>query len=172
MISIEFEIPLHLLNGVMDTIIDEDAKLRWVYYREPSNTVVIRADVSRKFLETFLLRLASVVTSPVEVTIVEEKDGGRFIHEAFLLRVDLDNKSYPVVVILFYNISKFYPDMIIVGTSDRAPSELMDSVLNLTVGKVNLLDTEVIKSSVIDGGRFIYLRTNVPDSHERKVLVV
>jgi len=172
MMSIEFEVPLHLLNGVMDTIIEEDAKLRWVYYREPSNTVVVRVDVAKKSLETFLLRLASVVASPVEVTIVEEREEGRFIHEAFLLRVDLGSESYPVVVMLFYNLSKFYPDTIVVGTSDKAPPELIDSVLNLTVGKVKLLDTEMIKSSVIDDGRFIYLRTHIPDSHKRKVLVV
>ncbi|WP_297534811.1 hypothetical protein [Thermococcus sp.] len=172
MMSLEFEAPLYLLNPIMDLIMDEDAKLQWVYYHEPDNSVVIRVDVARKSLETFLLRLASVVTSPVEVTIVDEREEGRFIHEAFLLHVDVGSKSYPVVVMLFYNISKFYPDTIVVGTSDKAPPELIDSVLNLTVGKVKLLDAEMIKSSVIDDGRFIYLRTHLPGSHKGEILVV
>lgn len=32
MMSLEFEVPLDLLNDVMDFIIEEDAKLQWVRY--------------------------------------------------------------------------------------------------------------------------------------------
>ncbi|WP_099210938.1 hypothetical protein [Thermococcus henrietii] len=172
MMSLEFEVPVKRLNDVMGVILREDAKLQWVYYRDDAKSVVVRTTISKGTLERFLLRLASVVELPVEVTIVEEKTGARLIHEAFLLRVDVSTGSYPVVVLLFYNVSKFYPDTIIVGTSADAPQELIDTVLKLTIGKVNLLKTEKVRSSIVDGGLFIQLRANVSNSSGKEIALV
>ncbi|WP_297515399.1 hypothetical protein [Thermococcus sp.] len=172
MMSLEFEVPVKRLNNVMDVILREDSKLQWVYYREDTQSVVVRTTVSRNALQTFLLRLASAVDVPVEVTIVDERETGRAIHEAFLLRVDVSEGSYPVVILLLYNVSKFYPDTIIVGTSSDAPQELVDTVLKLTIGKVNLLETEKVRSSIVDGGLFIQLRANVPSSPDKEIVLV
>lgn len=172
MISLEFEIPVKGLNSVMDVILREDSKLQWVYYREDTQSVVVRTTVSKNALQKFLLRLASVVEVPVEVTIIEEKETGKAIHEAFLLRVDVSTGSYPVVILLLYNVSKFYPDTIIVGTSANAPEELVDTVLNLTIGKVNLFETERVRSSIIDDGLFIQLRANIPRASDTEIVLI
>ncbi|WP_297468576.1 hypothetical protein [Thermococcus sp.] len=172
MMSLEFEIPLKGLNSVMDVILKEDSKLQWVYYREDTGSVIVRTTVSKNALQTFLLRLASTVDVPVEVTIVDEGEASRLIHEAFLLRVDVSEGSYPVVILLLYNVSKFYPDTIIVGTSADAPQELVDAVLKLTIGKVNLLETEKVRSSIVDGGLFIQLRTNLPNKSDKELVLV
>ncbi|NJE48607.1 hypothetical protein [Thermococcus sp. 9N3] len=172
MMSLEFEVPVKRLNNVMGVILREDSKLQWVYYREDTQSVVVRTTVSKNALQTFLLRLASAVDVPVEVTIVDERETGRAIHEAFLLRVDVSEGSYPVVILLLYNVSKFYPDTIIVGTSADAPQELVDTVLKLTIGKVNLLETEKVRSSIVDGGLFIQLRANVPSTSDKEIVLV
>ncbi|WP_297549121.1 hypothetical protein [Thermococcus sp.] len=172
MMSLEFEIPVKGLNSVMDVILREDSKLQWVYYREDTQSVVVRTTVSKNALQKFLLRLASVVEVPVEVTIIEEKETGKAIHEAFLLRVDVSTGSYPVVILLLYNVSKFYPDTIIVGTSANAPEELVDTVLNLTIGKVNLFETERVRSSIIDDGLFIQLRANIPRASDTEIVLI
>ncbi|WP_456421851.1 hypothetical protein [Thermococcus sp.] len=168
MVSLEFEVPVTRLNNVMDVILREDSKLQWVYYREDTQSVVVRTMVSKNALQTFLLKLASVIDVPVEVTIVEERERGNAIHEAFLIRVDTSEGTYPVAILLLYNISKFYPDTIIVGTSADAPPELVDTVLKLTVGKVNLFETEKVRSSLVNGGLFIQLRANVPSAPDRE----
>lgn len=123
MMSLEFEVPpLDLLNDVMDFIIEEDAKLQWVRYSKRTNSVVIRVLISAEVIEQFLLRLARVVgIPPLEVTIVEEKIGEKLIHEAFLFSVEVSSGTYPVFVLLYYNVSKFYPDRIVVGTLADAP---------------------------------------------------
>lgn len=172
MMSLEFEIPVKGLNSVMDVILREDSKLQWVYYREDTQSVVVRTTVSKNALQKFLLRLASVVEVPVEVTIIEEKETGKAIHEAFLLRVDVSTGSYPVVILLLYNVSKFYPDTIIVGTLANAPEELVDTVLNLTIGKVNLFETERVRSSIIDNGLFIQLRANIPRASDTEIVLI
>ncbi|AMQ17979.1 hypothetical protein [Thermococcus peptonophilus] len=162
MMSIEFEIPLDLLNDVMDYIIEEDAKLQWVRYSKRTNSVVVRVLISAEVVEQFLFGLAKVVMIPLEVTIVEEKIGERLIHEAFLFSVEVSEGIYPVFVLLYYNVSKVYPDKIVVGTLAEAPQELIDAVLSRTVGKLRLLDTEKIKSTVENGVLLIYLRANLP----------
>lgn len=105
----------------MDFIIEEDAKLQWVRYSKRTNSVVIRVLISAEVIEQFLLRLARVVGIPLEVTIVEEKIGEKLIHEAFLFSVEVSSGTYPVFVLLYYNVSKFYPDRIVVGTLADAP---------------------------------------------------
>lgn len=158
--SLEFEIPLDLLNDVMDFIIEEDAKLQWVRYSKRTNSVIIRVLISTEVIEEFLLRLAESVMIPLEVTILEEKIGERLIHEAFLFSIEVSGKTYPVFVLLYYNVSKFVPDKIVVGTVADAPQELIDAVFSKTVGKLRLLNTEKIKSTVENGRLLIYLRAN------------
>lgn len=160
--SLEFEVPLDLLNDVMDFIIEEDAKLQWVRYSKRTNSVVIRVLISAEVIEQFLLRLARVVGIPLEVTIVEEKISEKLIHEAFLFSVEVSSGTYPVFVLLYYNVSKFYPDRIVVGTLADAPQELVDVVFSRTVGKLRLLETEKAKSTVENGMLLIYLRANPP----------
>lgn len=172
MVLLEFEVPLKRLNDVMDVIVREDSKLQRVYYREDTNSVIIRTVVSKSALQVFLLKLAAVVDVPVEVTIVDEREVGKAIHEAFLVRVDVAEKSYPVAILLLYNISKFYPDTLVVGTSADAPRELIDAVLNLTIGKINLLKAEKVRSSIIEDGLFVQFRTSVANASTNGVVFV
>jgi len=161
MLSLEFELPLELLNTVMDTILESEVTLKWVYYSEKRNSMVVRLELPRGILYEYLLKLATAIPTSLEVSVVETKDGHTYIHEAFLINVKVMSETYPVMIFLEYTSNKFYPSTITIGTKPNAPKELIDALFPRTIGRVKISNVKVVNRVVTPNAVFIILESNV-----------
>ncbi|WP_148882212.1 hypothetical protein [Thermococcus aciditolerans] len=168
MLSLEFEVPVELLNTIMDTILESEVSLKWVYYSEERNSVVVRLSVLREELCEYLLRLTVALPTSLEVSVVEAKEGHTYIHEAFLINVEVMSRTYPVVILFEYTSGKFYPSDITIGIKPNAPRELIDAVSHLTIGRVRIGDAKVVKRIVTKNAVFIMLRRDVNNDTVRR----
>ncbi|ASJ07235.1 hypothetical protein A3L08_07835 [Thermococcus pacificus] len=162
MLALEFEIPMERFNQVMDAIVWNDASIEWVYYNEKRGSAVFRLSVPRECLEWFLLRLA-MAAGPLEVTITETEHQKTYIHEAFLIHLNTVSGGYPVVVLLEYYRGVFYPTDITIVTLPNPPQELIDSVMNLTIGRVRLSTASHVGRSVSNNTLIMRLKTGVAE---------
>ena len=159
--TLEFESPLIKFNDVMDTIVNNDLHLIWVYYNEAGDSVVIKTFVPYEGLREYLLELASALGSPTEVSIVDVENPEKTVHEAFLITVKHATEEYPVFLLFEYFDNRFYPSAITVGLHPECPEELVDAVLNLTVGRVDIGQAKVVKSTTTKTAKFIYLKPDL-----------
>lgn len=157
--TIEFEFPESKLNSVMDILTKSDILLRWVYHQKDRKSFVIKLVVPYSILTGLLLQLADVLNVPTEVSIVEGRNGDARIHEAFLVNVSRRSDSYPVVILLEYLTSKYYPSNITIGMAPNSPDDLVAAVLSLTVGRVRISNAELVYETLTREGRFLYLKT-------------
>ncbi|NJE61223.1 hypothetical protein [Thermococcus sp. 21S7] len=161
--TIEFESPRIKFNDVMDTIVNNNLSLLWVYLDDMRGSFVMKVFVPCHMLMRYLLELASVLRIPTEVSIVESEDGSRMIHEAFLITVSHPSGDYPVFILFEYYESRYYPSKITIGLHSKSPKELVDAVLNLSIGRVSIADAEVVKTITKNNAKFLYLKTNAKD---------
>ncbi len=149
MFTLEFEVPTERFNHVMDALVWIGASLEWVYYNPSRESAVFRATVARERLHECLLKLAEAV-GQAEVTIVETAGQERYIHEAFLATVEVPSGRYPVMILLEYRKDPFIPSSITVGLLPGSPEGLVDAVMRLTVGRVNMASARLLKRVVTD----------------------
>ncbi|NJE47643.1 hypothetical protein E3E35_09585 [Thermococcus sp. GR7] len=162
MFTLEFEVPMERFNQVMDTITWSEMSLEWVYYNETRGSAVFRLSVPDDCLEKYLLQLA-VAAGQIEVTVVEKRKTKTYIHEAFLISVDMPSGSYPVSVLFKYRDSKFYPTDITIAMLPNSPPDLLKAVLNLTIGRVQISTARLVKRVVEDNAVVIHLKTQTSE---------
>ncbi len=167
MFTLEFEVPMERFNHVMDALIWNGASLEWVYCNSPRESAVFRASVPEERLYGCLLRLAEAA-GQTEVTIIEKSGQERYIHEAFLATVEVSSGRYPVMILLEYRKDPFTPSRITVGLLPSSPQELVDAVMRLTVGRISMTSTRLLKRVVTDDLmllRLEYLPEALPEGH-------
>jgi hypothetical protein len=158
MFTLEFEVPMELFNQVVDTLVLSEASIEWVYHNERRNSAVFRVSAPKDCLEWCLLRLAAVI-APMEVSVVESQKMKTYIHDAFLIRLEVSSKPYPVVILFKYYGSPFYPSDIVVVTLPNSPAKLLDAVLNLTLGRVSIGAARIVGRTVSNNVVVIHLKT-------------
>lgn len=172
MLTLEFEIPMERFNQVMDAIVWSDASIEWIYYNEKRDSAEFRLSVPVECLEQCLIHMTTAA-SPLEVTIIETKHRKTYIHEAFLINLDTVSGSYPVAVLLKYYGSVIYPTDIVIVTLPNSPHDLIDSVLNLTIGRVRLSTASHVNRVVGGNALILHLKTHTVDGpHKGHLLTV
>ncbi len=157
MFTLEFEVPMERFNHVMDALVLNGARQEWVYHSPSRESAVFRATLPGERLHECLLKLAEAA-GQTEVTIVETTEKGRYIHEAFLATVDVPQGRYPVMVLLEYRDGPFTPSDITVGLLPGSPQELVDAVMNLTVGRISMTSTRFTKRVITEEVMLLHLK--------------
>ncbi|ASJ03088.1 hypothetical protein A3L09_07390 [Thermococcus profundus] len=154
MVELDFEVPISKMNKIMEPLINQGIFLRWALYNKHRDTAALRVRIPEGDLEEVLFRLAQSYGDALEITVVSESEGFRFIDQAFINAVHLDGKTYPVVVIMQYRpeMGAFLPTRITVITSGEFPIESLSGVLRSrfgTLGFDNQFSTKIVHRNTL-----------------------